>query len=79
MSIWDERILEMLRLDGPNVPTDLSERDCIHVSQPQVSRRLSKLEEHDMAENLGNGVYRITAVGEKYLSGEYDAENAVEL
>lgn len=74
MSIWDDRILEVLRADGPNTPTKLSERDCINVSQPQVSRRLSKLKENEFVSSLGNGVYKITDKGECYLRGTYDAE-----
>jgi predicted transcriptional regulator len=77
MSIWDDRILEVLRLDGPNTPTKLSECDCIHVSQPQVSRRLSKLSENELVNSLGNGVYQITDRGEDYLRGTYDAERRI--
>lgn len=79
MSIWDDRILEVLRLDGANTPTKLSEHDCIHVSQPQVSRRLSKLNEHNFVTSLGNGVYQISDRGKLYLLGEFDAEKNVRI
>lgn len=74
MTIWDERILEILNFDGPSTPTKLSERDYIEISQSQVSRRLSTLNEHKLVTSLGNGVYQISEKGEYYLEGLYDAE-----
>lgn len=77
MSIWDDRILEVLQAGGANTPTKLSERDCINVGQPQVSRRLSKLNENELVTSLGNGVYQITEKGESYLQGKYNAEENI--
>lgn len=76
MSIWDDRILEILCVEGPQTPTKLAERDHIHVGASNISRRLSKLSGHDMAESLGNGVYQVTQAGELYLTCSYDVEKA---
>nr|WP_255494043.1 ArsR family transcriptional regulator [Halarchaeum sp. CBA1220] len=74
MSIWDDRLLEILRAEGPKSVGDLTDHDVIHVSQPTVSRRLKRLAEHDLAIAIGNGVYQISDEGEAYLNEEYDAE-----
>lgn len=79
MSITDDRILEVLAADGPTPVSKITAHAGINVTTSQVSRRTSKLGEHRLIENLGNGVYRITTEGSAYLKGEYDAENAVEL
>jgi len=74
MTIWDDRILEVIREDGSGSPTALSEHDYIHISASQVSKRLRKLSEHGLLEPLGNGVYVTTPDGEKYLDGELAVE-----
>jgi len=74
MSIWDDRILEILAEEGAKTPSKISDRDFIHVGASNISRRLSKLNENDMVEKLGNGVYQITRNGELYLLGGYNAE-----
>lgn len=70
MTIWDDRILEVIREEGSGSPTPLSEHDYIHISASQVSKRLKKLSEHGLLESLGNGIYVTTPDGEKYLDGE---------
>jgi Mn-dependent DtxR family transcriptional regulator len=70
MTIWDDRILEVIREEGSGSPTPLSEHDYIHISASQVSKRLKKLSEYGLLESLGNGVYVITPEGERYLDGE---------
>ncbi|WP_255193008.1 MarR family transcriptional regulator [Natronobeatus ordinarius] len=79
MTIWDDRILEIIRDEDAGRVGDLAERDAIRVSQPSVSRRCKKLAEHGLLTPLGNGVYTITEEGEAYLDEEYDAENGVYL
>ncbi|MDB9301256.1 PhiH1 repressor [Halorubrum ezzemoulense] len=74
MSIWDDRILEILSDEGPQTPSKISERDHIRVGSSNISRRLSKLADHDLVDPLGNGVYQITRDGRLYLVGGYDAE-----
>jgi Mn-dependent DtxR family transcriptional regulator len=74
MTIWDDRILEVIREEGSGSPTPLSEHKHIHISASQVSKRLRKLSEHGLLQHLGNGVYVTTNEGESYLKGELDAE-----
>ena len=77
MTIWDDRILETLRSEGPMAVGSIAERNDIRVSDSTVSRRCSKLVEHGLTIHIGNGVYQITEEGEGYLNEEYDAENRV--
>lgn len=70
MTIWDDRILEILRGADSGTPSELAEEEYIRVSRQQVSRRLQKLNEHNLVQHLGNGVYIITERGERYLDGE---------
>ena len=70
MTIWDDRILEILRDEESGTPSKLAEREHIRVQSPQVSRRLKKLNERGLVHHLGNGVYIITEKGERYLDGE---------
>jgi len=74
MTIWDDRILEIIREEESGTSTKLAERGVIRVSQSTVSRRLQKLADHGLLQPLPNGVYVITEEGEAYLDGEYDAE-----
>ncbi|MFD1570369.1 winged helix-turn-helix domain-containing protein [Halorubrum laminariae] len=72
MSIWDDRTLEILSMEGPKTPSKISERDNIRVGSSNISRRLSKLADHNLVDHLGNGVYRITDSGHAYLAGKLD-------
>jgi predicted transcriptional regulator len=73
MTIWDDRILEILRSEGPNSPTPISEHQYIHVEKSTVSRRLSRLADYGLVETYPNGVYGISPEGTSYLDGELDA------
>lgn len=64
----DDRILEFLSSEGPNLPTNIS--DSIDSSRKYTGERCRKLAENGLVENLGSGLYRITELGEQYLSGE---------
>ena len=77
MTIWDDRILEIIREEDAGRVGDLAERDAVRISQSSVSRRCKRLAEHGLLTPLGNGVYTITDEGEAYLDEEYDAENGV--
>ncbi|WP_440769356.1 PhiH1 repressor [Natronorubrum sp. DTA28] len=77
MTIWDDRILEIIREKGPKPVGKLTERDEIRICQSSVSRRCNKLAENGLLAPLGNGVYTITDRGKAYLDEEYDAENEV--
>lgn len=70
MTIWDDRILEIARDSDSVSPKGLDDTGYFAVSRQQISRRLRKLEEHDLVQHLGNGVYVITEKGEGYLKGE---------
>lgn len=78
MTIWDDRILEIMREDGPTSPTPLSKHDYIRIGKSGVSKRLNRMREHGLIQELGNGVYSITTTGESYLDGEIDAEKLSE-
>ena len=73
MTIWDDRLLELLSEEGPAAPTPLAEDDHIHINPSSVSRRLRRLKEFGLVQALGNGVYSISPEGEQYLKGELDA------
>jgi Mn-dependent DtxR family transcriptional regulator len=75
MTIWDDRILEILREEGPKPVGELADAESVRIQQPSVSRRCKKLADHGLLLALGNGVYAITEEGEGYLDEEYDAEN----
>jgi len=77
MTIWDDRILEVIREKGPTPVGDLVDEDSIRISQSSVSRRCQKLADNVLLQPIGNGVYDITGQGEAYLEGTYDAENNV--
>ena len=79
MTIWDDRILEIIRKEGPQPVGKLTERDGVRISQSSVSRRCQKLADHGLLIPIGNGVYDISDIGEAYLDEEYDAENEVYL
>ena len=73
MTIWDDRILETLRSEGPMAVGSIAEKNDIRVSDSTVSRRCSKLVENCLTVHIGNGVYQITEDGVAYLEGELDA------
>jgi hypothetical protein len=79
MSLWDERILEVLAHEGASTPSKLADKDIIHVGASNISRRLSKLEQNDLVDGLGNGVYQISRTGRLYLAGGYNAETGEKL
>ena len=78
MTIWDDRLLELLSEEGPAAPTPLANDDHIHINPSSVSRRLRRLKEYGLVHGLGNGVYGITSEGEQYLNGELDASSLEE-
>lgn len=73
MTIWDDRLLEILQVEGPSSPTPLSDHNHIHVNKSTVSRRLRRLSDHGLVQHFGNGVYSITIKGEEYLNCNLDA------
>lgn len=78
MAHADERILEFLFEYGNHQPAQISERlpaigEDLDFHSKYIGRRCRKLQSYGLLENLGNGVYSITDLGEQYLSEELDA------
>jgi len=72
MTIWDDRILEVIRSDNDQVGRvgELAKHEHIRISQSSVSRRCQKLADHGLLRRVGEGVYLLTERGEMYLDGE---------
>lgn len=70
MVLVDDRILEALDEEGFMTPSDLSDLQSLRYSAQHIGDRCRTLAKHGLVENVGNGVYRITERGEKYLQGE---------
>lgn len=77
MTVWDDRILEIIESDEDDIGkvSNISNHPHIHVARSTVSRRCKKLADHDLLRQIGDGVYIITDEGKAYLSGEYNAES----
>ena len=75
MTIWDDRILEIMNSEGPTSPTPLSKHEYIDIGKSGVSKRLKRMKDYGLVRELGNGVYSITPAGESYLEGELDAKS----
>ncbi|GGN17952.1 winged helix-turn-helix domain-containing protein [Halarchaeum nitratireducens] len=73
MNIWADRILEILSAEGGYTVGDLADHVAIDTSDSTVSRTCSRLADHGLVREIGNGAYEITEEGEGYLRGEYDA------
>jgi Mn-dependent DtxR family transcriptional regulator len=71
MTLADERILEYLSELGNNQTSQIAKEFGFH--RKYIGKRCRILEKHGFVDNRGNGVYQITELGEKYLSGEFDA------
>lgn len=75
MNIWADRILEILSIEGSHTVGDLTQHEAIDTSNSTVSRTCSRLADHSLVREIGNGAYEITDEGEAYLNGEYDARS----
>lgn len=71
MPSTDDAILESLRDNGNQQPVHIASQIDRH--RKYVGERLRKLAEYGLVENLGQGLYKITEVGQRYLEGELDA------
>ena len=73
MSVWDDRILELLEDSetGCLPPVRIHANEFIQVSKPQVVRRLQRMEDFGLVDGE-NGYYKITERGKEYLSGDVD-------
>lgn len=75
MVIWDDRILEILLMEGTGTATNISEKELISVGRSHVSKRLSKLADKGLCKSLGNGAYGLEHKGFGYLFGTFDVKN----
>ncbi|WP_407045748.1 MarR family transcriptional regulator [Haloarcula laminariae] len=75
MTIDDERILEFLLGSETSTPKKMADSGDVRFSRQYIGERCRKLADYGMVQHLGNGVYRITEVGEQYLAGELDARD----
>nr|WP_199719627.1 transcriptional regulator [Halorubrum sp. Atlit-26R] len=73
--LLDDRILEILAVEGPQSPTRIVRDERIQYGRKHVNRRLLKLAEAGLVDKdrIGRGVYAINDVGREYLEGELDA------
>jgi len=78
MTIWDDRLLEWARENESVSASAVKDTDYFDVSRSHLSRRLKKLRNHGLLQDLGNGVYVITQKGESYLDGELNASDLEE-
>ena len=78
MTIWDDRILEIADEEGSVRAPTLVESKYLGISRSQISRRLRKLKEKGLLNDLGNGVYSLSRKGKQYLEGELDAGELTE-
>ncbi|MFC6752012.1 winged helix-turn-helix domain-containing protein [Halorubrum tibetense] len=67
----DDRILEALATSGLVLSPSVIAFN-IDKARSEVNRRLSILVDHGLVERVKRGYYKITDIGEQYLSGEAD-------
>ena len=73
MTIWDDRILEFLRVEGPSTPKMIDDSNLLATSKSNISTRLGALQDAGLVRNIGDqGTYLITDRGEAYLDEELD-------
>lgn len=72
MTLADERILEHLSETETDTPKGMADSGRVRYSRQYIGERCRKLANYELVQHLGNGVYRITEAGEKYLSGDLD-------
>lgn len=73
MTIADERVLEYLSTRETSTPKKMADSGDVRFSRQYIGERCRKLADYGMVQHLGNGVYRITERGERYLDGDLDA------
>lgn len=68
----DDRILEFLEEEGPSTPKKMHDDGRVRFSRTYINTRCKELSDYKLIRNLGNGVYQITDLGRRYLTGELD-------
>ncbi|KPN31502.1 hypothetical protein SY89_02249 [Halolamina pelagica] len=78
MVLLDDRIMEFIDENGPSLPSNIADDDRIPYGSQHIGNRCRKLAEVGLLENLGTGVYVLTAEGKSYLEGERSVEETPE-
>lgn len=74
MSEYDDRILEVLREEGPVRPCSLE--SYISANREEIFNRCQELSTHGLAQDMGDQrKHKITEAGERYLDGKINAVN----
>ena len=74
MTRADDYILEFLA-DHDIIASPRVISANIDYTHQYVNERMKPLREHELVENTGDGLYKITEKGSAYLSGDPDAED----
>ena len=69
----DDRILEALATSGLVLSPSVI-AFYIDKARSEVNRRLSVLVDHGLVERVKRGYYKITKMGDQYLTGDLDPE-----
>ena len=77
MTRADDYILEFFE-DTGIIATPHVVAANIDYSRQYVNRRVRRLAEHELVENTGDGLYRITDRGREYLAGDLEAADLEE-
>jgi len=75
MVISDDRILDIILVEGTASPTELARQDHIFVGRSHINKRLIKLSDNELLEQRGNGIYALTREGIGYIYGCYDVQD----
>ncbi|WP_327052134.1 helix-turn-helix domain-containing protein [Halomicrococcus gelatinilyticus] len=67
--LLDERILELLAVDGPLRPSRVATDDRVPWKPGHVAERCRRLAANGLARHVGDDAYAITDDGERYLDG----------
>ncbi|MDZ5810073.1 winged helix-turn-helix domain-containing protein [Halorubrum sp. AD140] len=74
MNQTDDRVLELLA-ESDLILTPAVIAKNLEYTRNWVSRRIGKLDDAGLVEQVDSGYYRISDRGRAYLGGELDAEN----
>lgn len=72
MQAIDDRLLEYLDVKGDGTPSSILDDGGFDYHRKTAGRRLILLNDVDLVDRIGRGVYRITPKGRAYLAGQED-------
>jgi len=78
MQAVDDRILEYLDSEGGGTPSSIVKDGELDYHTNTVGRRLRKLLDAGLIEQIARGQYRITPKGTAYLAGHQDLRDVEE-